>query len=198
MNTPEQHDGWFCVPDTPAIAVLGLVAAVIGVRMARTHERGILHYPLAGFAWGLVALAIVIPDSRPLMAVARAPIVLGGMPFGWPEGVGFFEPGMFTWPVANQLLIVLGGALWAATALAYQRRARRRVHYLRAHRRRHGLDDPGQRRPLGPRGSRRGDGHPRGRSGESRSAPPCSPTTCAGAAPAAAAAGGLPGEDVHD
>jgi hypothetical protein len=78
---------------------------------------------LVGFAWALTALAVVVPDSRPLMALARTPTVLAGMPFGWPDDVGFFEPGMFAWPVANQLLIMLGGALWAATGLAYQRRA---------------------------------------------------------------------------
>jgi len=72
----------------------------------------------------MAALAVVIPDSRPLMAVARAPIVLGGMPFGWPDGVNFFGPGMLTWPVVNQVLIILGGLVWAATALAYQRRTR--------------------------------------------------------------------------
>jgi hypothetical protein len=99
----------------PAIAALGLSAAIVAVFMARARGRGVLHYPLAGLAWALAALAVVIPDSRLLMALARTPIVLAGMPFGWPDEVGFFEPGMFAWPVANQLLIMLGGALWAGT-----------------------------------------------------------------------------------
>jgi hypothetical protein len=87
-------------PETagPAIAALGLSAAIVAVFMARARGRGVLRYPLAGFAWALAALAVVIPDSRPLMALARTPIVLAGMPFGWPDDVGFFEPGMFAWP----------------------------------------------------------------------------------------------------
>jgi hypothetical protein len=108
----------------PVIAALGLLGAIVALVMARARSRGRLHLALAAFAWAIVALAVVIPDSRPLMAVARTPIVLGGMPFGWPEGVGFFEPGMFAWPVANQLLIMLGGALWAAATLAYRSRTR--------------------------------------------------------------------------
>jgi hypothetical protein len=108
----------------PVIATLGLVAFVAALAMARGRARGRLHLVLVGFSWSLVALTVVIPDSRPLMAVARTPIVLGGLPFGWPDDVGFFEPGMFSWPVANQLLILLGGALWAATPRAYQRRVR--------------------------------------------------------------------------
>lgn len=108
----------------PVIAGLGLAAAVAAAAIARTRARHRFHLPLLVFAWALGALAIVIPDSRPLMAVARTPIVLGGMPFGWPDDVGFFEPGMFSWPVANQLLIIFGGLLWAGTALAFQRRVR--------------------------------------------------------------------------
>jgi hypothetical protein len=118
-------------PDTaaPVIAALGLAAFAVALAMARTRARGPLHLASVVFAWALAALAIVIPDSRPLMAVARTPIVLGGLPFGWPDDVGFFEPGMFSWPVANQLLIILGGLLWAGTALAYQRRARSACAY---------------------------------------------------------------------
>jgi hypothetical protein len=113
-------------PDTvaPVIAAVGAAAALVAVVLARSRTRGPLHVPLLAFAWGTASLAVVIPDSRPLMALARTPIVLGGKPFGWPDGVGFFEPGMYSWPVANQLLIVAGGVLWAATALAYARRVR--------------------------------------------------------------------------
>jgi hypothetical protein len=83
----------------PVVGVLGFTAAVVAVLMARPRERGALSHVLVGFAWTLVAFAVVIPDSRPLMALARTPIVLAGMPFGWPDDVGFFEPGMFAWPV---------------------------------------------------------------------------------------------------
>jgi hypothetical protein len=69
-----------------------------------------------------VALALVIPDVRPLTAVARAPIVLAGLPFGWPRGVSLAS--LFPWPVLNQLLLIGGGLLWAAAAVASQRRTR--------------------------------------------------------------------------
>lgn len=108
----------------PVIAAVGLAATLVAVLMTRSRPRRVARQALVGFAWALVALAVVIPDSRPLMAVARTPIVLGGMPFGWPDDVGLFEAGMFSWPVANQLLIMLGGGLWAVTALAYHRRNR--------------------------------------------------------------------------
>jgi hypothetical protein len=107
----------------PAIAGLGLAGALLAVAMARGRARGAFSHALIGFAWTAAAvLTVVIPDHRPLMAVARAPIVLAGRPFGWPEGVSFFGPGMFAWPVMNQLLLMLGGFLWAAAALAYRRR----------------------------------------------------------------------------
>ena len=109
----------------PIIAALGIAGFFAGLCLARARARHRLHGPLLAFAWALVVLAVVVPDSRPLMAVARTPIVLGGMPFGWPDDVGLFEPGMFSWPVANQVLIILGGVLWAATAFAYQRRLAR-------------------------------------------------------------------------
>jgi hypothetical protein len=38
--------------------------------------------------------------------------------------VRFFGEGMYTWPVLNQLLAILGGLLWTAATLAYQRRVR--------------------------------------------------------------------------
>ena len=109
----------------PLIAGLGLGGALLAVAMARGRRRGALGPTLLGLAWtAAVALAVVIPDHRSLMAVARAPIVLVGRPFGWPEGVSIFGPGMFAWPVVNQIVLILGGLLWAATAVAYRRRIR--------------------------------------------------------------------------
>jgi hypothetical protein len=109
----------------PLIAGLGLGGALLAVAMARGRARGVLSPILFGFAWTAAgALAVAIPDHRPLMALARAPIVLAGRPFGWPEGVSFFGPGMFAWPVVNQIVLIGGGLLWAATAPAYRRRIR--------------------------------------------------------------------------
>jgi hypothetical protein len=107
----------------PLIAALGLGGALLAVAMARGRAWGVLSSALVGVAWAAAGmLAVVIPDHRPLMAVARTPIVLVGMPFGWPEGVSFFGPGMFAWPVVNQVVLIGGGLLWAATALAHRRR----------------------------------------------------------------------------
>jgi cytochrome bd-type quinol oxidase subunit 2 len=56
----------------PVIAALGLGGAVLAMVMARRRPRGPLGAALLGFAWSMaVALAVVIPDVRPLTAVAR-------------------------------------------------------------------------------------------------------------------------------
>jgi hypothetical protein len=107
----------------PVIAALGLGGAALAMALARRRTRGLVGAALLGFAWTMaVALTVVIPDVRPLTGLARAPIVLVGRPFGWPPGVTL--PSLFPWPVVNQLLLIGGGLLWAAAAVAYQRRTR--------------------------------------------------------------------------
>jgi len=107
----------------PVIAALGLVGAVVAVTMVRRRERGTLGALLLYLAWAVAAgLALLIPDYRVLMAVAYAPIILIGAPFGWPLGVSILDA--FPWPVVNQFLCIAGGFLWAATAVAYGRRSR--------------------------------------------------------------------------
>jgi hypothetical protein len=67
----------------PVIAALGLAGTVAGLTIDRTWGGGIIRAVLLGFAWGAAAvLALVIPDYRVLMAVAYAPIILIGDPFG--------------------------------------------------------------------------------------------------------------------
>jgi len=116
-------------PETtgPVIAVLGLGGALLAMVMNRRRRRDWGAAALTTFAWTMaVGQAVVIPDYRPLLAVVRAPVLLIGAPFGWPEQVGLadFFPMFLPWPVANQLLLIAGGALWGATAIAFQRRAR--------------------------------------------------------------------------
>lgn len=109
--------------DTAArvIAGLGLVGAVAAVAMARTWGRELSRVALLGFAWiSAATLALAIPDYRVLVAVAYAPIVLVGAPFGWPPGASFLDA--FPWPVVNQFFCIAGGFLWTATAVAYGRR----------------------------------------------------------------------------
>jgi hypothetical protein len=110
-------------PAAPVIATLGLGGAVLALVLARRRTRGPVGAALLGFAWTMaVALTVVIPDVRPLTGVARTPIVLVGLPFGWPPGVTL--PSLFPWPVVNQFLLIGGGLLWAASGVAYYRRTR--------------------------------------------------------------------------
>ena len=105
----------------PVIAALGLAGALVAVVMARTRGHGWARALLLAFAWiAAVALLVVIPDRRVLIAVAYAPLFLLGAPFHWPP-VSFLVA--IPWPVLNQLILIGGGILWAATALAYQRRS---------------------------------------------------------------------------
>lgn len=106
----------------PVIAILGLVGALLALIMAWKRGRGLPRMLLLIFA-SLVAamLLVVIPDRRVLMAVAYAPICLIGAPFHFPP-VSYWKA--IPWPVLNQLVLMLGGLLWALTALSYQRRTR--------------------------------------------------------------------------
>ena len=106
----------------PAIFGLGLVGAGAAVAMSRAWGRGVWRAALLTFAWGVaVMLALVIPDYRVLVAVAYAPLITIGAPFGWPPDVSILDA--FPWPVVNQFLCIGGGLLWAAAAVAYGRRS---------------------------------------------------------------------------
>jgi hypothetical protein len=109
----------------PGIAAIGLAGGVLGLVMAQGRGREPARRLLIGVGAVLaVALTLVIPGYRPLMAVARTPLVLIGAPFGWPPqlSLGEFFTSMYPWPVINELLLILGGLLWAAATLAYARR----------------------------------------------------------------------------
>ncbi|HWL97353.1 MAG TPA: NYN domain-containing protein [Nocardioidaceae bacterium] len=109
----------------PVMAAIGFAGGVLAVVMARGGGRGPLRPLLIGYGvTTAVALALVVPGHRPLMAVARTPLVLVGAPFGWPPdlGLGEFFSSMYPWPVVNQLLFILGGLLWGGATLAYTRR----------------------------------------------------------------------------
>jgi hypothetical protein len=70
---------------------------------------------------GISVLVGAQPDTAaPVIAVAYAPIVLAGVPFGWPP-VNYFEAAL-PWPVVNQFVCITGGLLLAAAAVAYRRR----------------------------------------------------------------------------
>ena len=107
----------------PVIAALGLLGVVVAVAMTRPRRRGILSTALVGFAWVIAGgLILVVPDYRPLLGLAYAPIVLVGEPFNWPPDVSLGD--VLPWPVLNQVLCMAGGVLWAGAAVAYRRRTR--------------------------------------------------------------------------
>lgn len=107
----------------PVIAVLGLLGSLAGMAMARGMGQGVVSAVIVGFAWVVaVALVVVVPDYRPLLGIAYAPIILVGAPFHWPPDVGLLD--VLPWPVLNQLICIAGGVLWAAVGVAYWRRIR--------------------------------------------------------------------------
>lgn len=99
------------------IAGLGLVGGLVVLTLARRPARGPVRSATLGSAWALaILLILVVPDYRPLLATAYAPIILVGAPFGWPPDVALGD--VFPWPVVNQLVCIVGGVAWAGTAIA--------------------------------------------------------------------------------
>jgi hypothetical protein len=99
----------------PVVAGLGLAGAAAALAMTRPWGRRLPRPPLAAFAWATAAtLLLVVPDVRVLMALGYLPALV-------------FELGLGVvgWPVLHQFSAIVGGTLWAAAALAFQRRARR-------------------------------------------------------------------------
>ncbi|MBB5790007.1 hypothetical protein [Jiangella mangrovi] len=118
----------------PWIAGLGFAGAVIALTMARLPAgrarlparlpARVARVALAGWGWASAFLLVVlVPDQRVLTTVAYTPLALVGIPFGWPPmAYGEFVETVLPWPNVNQWICVFGGLLWAATALAFQRR----------------------------------------------------------------------------
>lgn len=105
------------------IAPLGLLGGLVGLIMSRGIGRGIVPAVMVGFAWAVaVGLVVIVPDYRPLLGLAYAPIILVGAPFDWPPDVGLLD--VLPWPVVNQLICIAGGLLWAVAGVAYLRRMR--------------------------------------------------------------------------
>lgn len=111
------HDG-----AGPYIAGLGFLGAVVAFLMARGAGRGAARRVLIALGWVYAAgLAVAVQDYRPLMMTAYTPIfVVGKTLFGWPEHVGWDQ--LWPWASVNLLLLILAGAGFALTAIAYRRR----------------------------------------------------------------------------
>lgn len=114
---------WVPPEGAPVIAGLGLTGALVALAIARSGGHVHARAPLLVPAWVACAvLLLVVPDYRVFVAVSYTPIILLGAPFGWPSGVNLRDA--VPWPVANQLLCMVGGFCWGATALSHGRRVR--------------------------------------------------------------------------
>jgi hypothetical protein len=111
-------------PWIAGLSFAGALVAVLLARMPAGSARLPVRVALAGWGWAsAVLLAVLVPDQRVLTTVAYTPVALVGIPFGWPPMTyGEFAEKSFPWPNINLYLCVLGGLLWAAAALAFQRR----------------------------------------------------------------------------
>ncbi|WP_441250952.1 NYN domain-containing protein [Kitasatospora sp. McL0602] len=106
----------------PVIAVLGLAGAVAAVLMAQGWGSGRARHVLLGFGWlQAVTLALVIPDYTLIGILALWPVLLVFVFTGVP-GPQHTIGNVIFWHRDNMLIVFLGGLLWAAATLAYQRR----------------------------------------------------------------------------
>jgi hypothetical protein len=108
----------------PIMAALGLLGTVVALAMARGAGAGRVSAALIIIGWTMAAgLALVIPDYTMLALVAFAPLLLifafTGVP-GDQGGIG----DILYWHRTNLIILFVGGLLWAAATLAYQRRMR--------------------------------------------------------------------------
>ncbi|MEV6300404.1 hypothetical protein AB0M02_13445 [Actinoplanes sp. NPDC051861] len=108
----------------PIFAVVLLLAAVALIfTRGSAAPRGPVRYAVLTYLWLVTAaLLAVVPDARLLTIAGYAPMLIIGLPFGWPPDVDYST--VFTWTVANQAIAAIGGVLIARAALTWQRRTR--------------------------------------------------------------------------
>ncbi|MFC7530752.1 hypothetical protein [Actinoplanes sp. GCM10030250] len=108
----------------PLFAGVLLTAAVALIAMAGTDRPHRYARPVLLGYLGLVvaALLAVVPDGRVLTFAGYLPMMIGGLPFGWPP-VDYST--IFTWPLAVMVWSILGGVLIARAAVRWNRRTRR-------------------------------------------------------------------------
>lgn len=109
---------------SPAIAVIGLLGAAVGIVMARSGRRSRATVALLGFGWAMsVALTLIVQDYFLLGLIAFSPVLLvfafTGVP-GPQDGIG----DILYWHRTNLLVLFAGGLLWAAATLVHRRRTR--------------------------------------------------------------------------
>ncbi|MEE6262332.1 NYN domain-containing protein [Plantactinospora sonchi] len=108
----------------PLMAVLGLLGTVVALAMARGVGSRRQSAAMVAFGWIVaVGLTLIIPDYTLIALVAFGPLLVvfafTGVP-GPQDGVG----DILYWHRTNLIILFVGGLLWAAATLAYQRRRR--------------------------------------------------------------------------
>lgn len=100
----------------PVFAVVLLLTAVFMLILSggRLPTPPVRVFLLAYVGSVAAVLLVVVPDTRLLALLGYTPILLVGLPFGWP-GVDWST--VFTWTLANQAFALLGGVLLARAAL---------------------------------------------------------------------------------
>ncbi|MEF7441995.1 hypothetical protein V4V36_26870 [Paenibacillus lautus] len=108
-----------------SIACLCLLGA-LAILLLNRKVRGITRAIMLLYAWSAaMVLCFAIPDPRALIGMAYGPVSLIGALFG--QSLHYLD--FFIWPVVNQYICLLGGLLWAASALIYQRHTRDACRY---------------------------------------------------------------------
>ncbi|MQA88478.1 MAG: hypothetical protein GEV03_28650 [Streptosporangiales bacterium] len=108
----------------PWIAVVGVLGGLVALVLARSRIGGPLRAAAAVWGWvAAVALVVFVPDQRVLTTLAYTPLGLVGIPLGWPPiSYSEFLDIAYPWPTVNLMICAVGGLLWAAATVAFQRR----------------------------------------------------------------------------
>ncbi|MFI9187907.1 NYN domain-containing protein [Streptomyces californicus] len=112
----------------PALSVFCALGVVVGLLMLRRAGTGRARTALLAYGWTAgIALALLIPDYSLLGLLVFSPVLLvfafTGVP--GPQDMG----DILYWHRGNLLIVFVGGLLWAAATLAYQRRTAGRCVY---------------------------------------------------------------------
>ncbi|MBG0566377.1 NYN domain-containing protein [Actinoplanes aureus] len=108
----------------PLMALLGLLGTAVALAMARGAGTRRQSAAMITFGWIVAAgLTLIIPDYILIALLAFGPLLLvftfTGVP-GPQDGIG----DILYWHRTNLIILFVGGLLWAAATLAYQRRKR--------------------------------------------------------------------------
>ncbi|OKJ58618.1 hypothetical protein [Streptomyces sp. CB02115] len=112
----------------PLLALFCALGVVAGVLMLKNLGTGRVRKALLAYGWVAgVALTLLIPDYSLLGLLAFSPVLLvfvfTGVP--GPQDMG----DIMYWHRGNLMIVFIGGLLWVAATLAYQRRTNGRCVY---------------------------------------------------------------------